>query len=55
MLVLLKEWIYKVSRAKSLGAMTHIPGLIKIGSGVQKLIGGNLYRPTDTYRQKMIP
>jgi hypothetical protein len=29
------------------GAMIYIPSLIKIGSGIQKLMGRGIHRPTD--------
>jgi hypothetical protein len=32
------------------GAVTYIPSFIKIGSGIQKLIGG--YTDTHTHRQQ---
>jgi hypothetical protein len=30
------------------GAMIYIPSFIKIGSGIQKLMGGYAYRHTDS-------
>jgi hypothetical protein len=34
----------KYAAEMSLGAMIHIPGLIKIGSVIQKLMVGGIYR-----------
>jgi hypothetical protein len=33
------------------GAMIYVPSFIKIGSGIQKLIGG-IHRHTNTHRQQ---
>jgi hypothetical protein len=30
------------------GAMIYIPGFIKTGSGIQKLLGGGIHRHTDS-------
>jgi hypothetical protein len=46
--------IYEVAVEMVSGAMTYIPSFIKIGSGIQKLMGGNtqtragwrLHKPT---------
>jgi hypothetical protein len=35
------------------GAMTYIPSSIKTGLAVQKLIGGEIHRDTDTYTDRM--
>jgi hypothetical protein len=38
--------IYEVAVEMGLGAMMHIPSFIKIGSGIQKLVGG-IHRHID--------
>jgi hypothetical protein len=39
MLVLLTEWILKYANEMGSGAMIYIPLFIKIGSGIQHLLG----------------
>jgi hypothetical protein len=41
--------IYEVAVEIGSGAVTYIPSFIKIGSSIQKLMEGYIYRDTKTY------
>jgi hypothetical protein len=48
MLVLLIEGIYEVTVEMGSGTMMHKPSLIRIGSGIKKLLGEYIYGHTDS-------
>jgi hypothetical protein len=46
-------WINELAVEMGSGAMIYVPSFIKIGSGIQKLIGGGYtYRHADTHMQE---
>jgi hypothetical protein len=43
--------IYEISNEMALGGMIYTPNLIKIGSGVQTMLGGETHRHTHCDRK----